>query len=99
MRSADSSNPSSPYSLSSPSSGAGLAKVPKIELHVHLEGAVRAKDLLEMAARNGVGLPADNEADLARLYRFRDFAHFVELWAMTTAAIRTQQDFEQVVLG
>ncbi len=30
------------------------APAPKIELHVHLEGAVRPRALLEIAARNGV---------------------------------------------
>jgi aminodeoxyfutalosine deaminase len=90
MRSAD---------LSTDASSDRLVPVPKIELHVHLEGAVRAKDLLEMAARNGVSLPAGSESELAELYRFRDFDHFVELWLMTTSAIRTEQDFRQVVLG
>ena len=32
---------------------------PKIELHVHLEGTVRAATLLQIARRNGVPLPAD----------------------------------------
>ena len=85
--------------LSTDESSNQLAPVPKIELHVHLEGAVRAKDLLEMAARNGVTLPADSESELAELYRFRDFDHFVEMWLMTTSAIQTERDFRQVVLG
>lgn len=72
---------------------------PKIELHVHLEGTVGPRDLLEMARRNGVGLPADNEDDLAGLYVYRDFEHFLELWLMTTSAIRTERDFRQVVLS
>ena len=42
---------------------------PKIELHVHLEGAVRPKDLFDMATRNRFPLPVGNEAELARLYR------------------------------
>src|ERR1700722_4421788 len=75
------------------------APTPKIELHVHLEGAVRPKDLLEIAARNDVELPADNEADLERLYEFRDFDHFTELWVMTTSAIRTERDFRHVVVS
>src|SRR5580658_6823748 len=85
--------------LSTDASSDRLVPVPKIELHVHLEGAVRAKDLLEMAARNGVTLPADSESELAELYRFRDFDHFVEMWLMTTSAIQTERDFRQVVLG
>jgi aminodeoxyfutalosine deaminase len=73
--------------------------VPKIELHVHLEGAVRPRALLEIAKRNGVALPADNEADLARLYEFTDFDHFIDLWMMTTHAIHTEVDFRQVVVS
>lgn len=72
---------------------------PKIELHVHLEGAVKPRDLLEIARRNDLSLPADNETDLARLYEFRDFQHFLEMWLITTNVIRTERDFKQVVLS
>jgi aminodeoxyfutalosine deaminase len=71
---------------------------PKIELHVHLEGTVRARTLLQIAARNGVALPADSEDGLAGLYEFRDFAHFIEAWVLTTGALRTEHDFRQVVV-
>ncbi len=71
---------------------------PKIELHVHLEGTVRAETLLQIARRNGVPLPADSVEGLAGLYRFRDFAHFLEVWLLTTGALRTEQDFRQVVV-
>lgn len=81
-----------------PSSHA-TSPTPKIELHVHLEGALRPKDLLEIASRNGIALPADNEADLTNLYRFRDFDHFIELWMMTTSVIRMERDFRDVVVS
>src|SRR5882757_10037961 len=71
---------------------------PKIELHVHLEGTVRPSTLLEIARRNDVALPAENLEGLAELYRFRDFAHFIEVWVMTTAALGTAADFRQVVV-
>ncbi len=71
---------------------------PKIELHVHLEGTVRAETLLQIARRNGVALPADSVEGLAELYRFRDFAHFLEVWLLTTGALRTYRDFRQVVV-
>jgi len=72
---------------------------PKIELHVHLEGAVRPAALIEIADRNGVELPARDVDALAELYRFRDFDHFIELWMMTTHAIQTEVDFRQVVVS
>jgi aminodeoxyfutalosine deaminase len=71
---------------------------PKIELHVHLEGTVRAGTLLQVARRNGIALPADSEKGLAELYEFRDFAHFIDTWVLTTGALRTEQDFRQVVV-
>jgi aminodeoxyfutalosine deaminase len=71
---------------------------PKIELHVHLEGTVRAGTLLRIARRNDVSLPADSVEGLARLYEFRDFSHFIEVWELTTCALRTADDFRQVVV-
>ena len=71
---------------------------PKIELHVHLEGTVRAGTLLQIAGRNGVPLPAGTVEGLAALYEFRDFAHFLEVWLLTTGALRTEADFRQVVV-
>ncbi len=70
---------------------------PKIELHVHLEGTVRPRTLLEIAARNDYALPADTEEGLAEIYDFRDFAHFIEVWILTTNALRAEADFRQVV--
>ena len=66
---------------------------PKIELHVHLEGTVRPDTLRAIAKRNDYALPDDLES----LYRFRDFAHFIEVWILTTNALRTAEDFRQVV--
>jgi aminodeoxyfutalosine deaminase len=71
---------------------------PKIELHVHLEGTVRPRTLLEIARRNDYALPASDEDGLAELYDFRDFAHFIEIWVLTTNALRRPEDFRQVVL-
>jgi len=71
---------------------------PKIELHVHLEGTVRPAAMLQIARRNGVALPADSVEEMARLYEFRDFPHFLEVWVLTTGALRTERDFRQVVV-
>lgn len=71
---------------------------PKIELHVHLEGTVQPATLLQIAERNGLGLPADNESDLAELYRFRDFEHFIKVWMMTTNVLLESRDYHQITL-
>ena len=67
---------------------------PKIELHVHLEGTVRADTLRAIAKRNDYALPDDLES----LYRFRDFRHFIEVWILTTNALQTEDDFRRMVV-
>ena len=71
---------------------------PKIELHVHLEGTVRAETLLEIARRNDYALPADTVEGLSALYEFRDFDHFIEIWVLTTNALRTRDDFRRIAV-
>jgi aminodeoxyfutalosine deaminase len=71
---------------------------PKIELHVHLEGTLRPERLLEIARRNDYPLPADSVEELRRLYGFRDFDHFIEVWILVTNALRSADDFRQLVV-
>jgi len=71
-----------------------LLRLPKAELHVHLEGSMRPAVLLELARRNGVELPADDEEGLARWFRFRDFDHFVQVYLTCSRALRTPEDFQ-----
>ena len=70
---------------------------PKIELHVHLEATVAPSTLLDIARRNNYPLPATSVSELAELYRYRDFDHFMEVWTLTTNALRRYDDFRQVV--
>src|SRR3982074_2462553 len=56
-----------PKGLKSAPEASGPHSYPKIELHVHLEGTVRAGTLLQIARRNGIALPADSEAGPAGL--------------------------------
>ena len=71
---------------------------PKIELHVHLEATVRPETLLEIARRNDSPLPATTVAGLRSLYRYRDFDHFIEVWTLTTNALRRYDGFRQIVV-
>jgi aminodeoxyfutalosine deaminase len=71
---------------------------PKIELHVHLEGTVRPETLLEIARRNGYALPVDSVEDLRALYEYRDFAHFIEVFMLTSGALEHEDDFRQIMV-
>ena len=67
--------------------------MPKVELHVHLEGSIRPATLLQLAQRNGVRLPAQDEEGLRDFYRFRDFGHFIEGYVTVTGCLRTPDDY------
>jgi len=71
-------------------------RMPKVELHVHLEGAIRPATLLRLARRNGVRLPVRDEDELRDFYRFRDFAHFVAVFEMITGCLRTPDDYRLI---
>jgi aminodeoxyfutalosine deaminase len=71
-----------------------MTPFPKIELHVHLEGTVRAPTLKEIAKRNDYALPDD----LDSLYAFRDFAQFLTTFELTASALQHYDDFRQVVV-
>lgn len=73
-------------------------RMPKAELHVHLEGSIRPATLLRLARRRGVALPADDEAGLARWFRFRDFDHFVEVFLTCSSCLREPEDFHLLAL-
>lgn len=74
-----------------------IAAVPKVDLHVHLEGSIQPATLLMLAERHRVDLPADTEEGLRNWYRFRDFHHFIEVYVAITKCLRTVEDFELIV--
>ncbi|MFQ5527359.1 MAG: adenosine deaminase, partial [Thermoanaerobaculia bacterium] len=71
-----------------------IRRMPKAELHVHLEGSIRAETLLELAARRGVNLPADDVDGLERWLEFRDFDHFLEVYLTISRCLRDPEDFQ-----
>jgi adenosine deaminase len=74
-----------------------IRRMPKAEIHVHLEGSVRPATLLELARRNGVQPPAGDEAGLREFFLFRDFPHFIEVYIAVCSCLRTPEDFATIV--
>lgn len=73
------------------------AAIPKVELHVHLEGSIQPLTLLELARRRHVDLPADDPEGLRRWFRFRDFEHFVHIYLTCCRCLRDPEDFQLVM--
>jgi adenosine deaminase len=78
---------------------AHLRRMPKVELHVHLEGAQHPDTIWAMAKRNGVELPVNSPEAWRAFYQFRDFAHFIEVYIAASRAMRTPQDFYDMTVA
>lgn len=68
--------------------------LPKAELHLHLEGAIRPATAMELAARNGVALAQG--ARVETLYRYDGLAGFLAVYGAIARAVVTEDDFRRI---
>jgi len=73
-----------------------IQRMPKVELHVHLEGSIQPETLLTLAERNDIKLPAKSLEEMREWYQFSDFAHFIDIYFVICNCIRTPNDFELI---
>jgi aminodeoxyfutalosine deaminase len=73
-----------------------LERVPKAELHIHLEGSILPATLLRIARRNKVDLPVSTVAEMQEWFTYRDFAHFIEIYMTITHCLKTAIDYEEI---
>ena len=73
-----------------------ITQMPKVELHVHLEGSVHPQTLLKLAKRHNIILPADDLEGLREWYTFRDFDHFTRIYMAISGCLRTAEDIELI---
>jgi aminodeoxyfutalosine deaminase len=76
-----------------------IARLPKAEVHLHLEGTISAETLWSMAKANHVALPVGSFAELKGLYQFTSFDRFIELWLAMCSCLRTSDDYGRMVDG
>jgi adenosine deaminase len=70
-----------------------LERMPKIELHLHLEGAIPLEALWELIIKyNGTGEVTSIE-ELKKKFQYSDFPHFIETWIWKNGFIREYEDF------
>jgi adenosine deaminase len=67
--------------------------LPKAELHLHLEGAVAAPTVIELARRHGIDIPDFGGG--SDLYDFKDLAAFLKVYDIVCRCMRTPEDFHR----
>lgn len=73
-----------------------IEAMPKVELHVHLEGSMRLATLIELAHKNKRPLPANTPEALQQMLKVADFAQFVQLYKLLIHTLATEDDYERI---
>ncbi len=67
--------------------------VPKVEIHLHLEGAIPHEALWELIGKYGGDQSVPDQDSLAGRFACRDFGHFIETWKWKNRFLREYEDF------
>jgi len=70
-----------------------LEELPKVELHLHLEGAIPLPALWELVVQHGGDPDVPDFAALEARFAYRDFPHFLRVWSWKTRFLREPADF------
>ena len=70
-----------------------LRRLPKAELHIHIEGSLEPELIFRLAARNGVALPYASVEALRAAYAFSDLQSFLDIYYAGASVLLHEQDF------
>ena len=70
-----------------------LNDLPKIELHLHLEGSLEPELMFSLAHKNGLDLPFDSIEEVKEAYNFSNLQDFLDIYYQGANVLQTEQDF------
>ena len=70
-----------------------IRRLPKAELHIHIEGSFEPELMFEIAQRNGVRIPFDSVDAVRAAYDFEDLQSFLNIYYQGMAVLQREQDF------
>jgi adenosine deaminase len=70
-----------------------IQRMPKAELHLHIEGTLEPELMMALAERNGVELPYSGVDEIREAYNFSDLQSFLDIYYAGAQVLRERQDF------
>ena len=70
-----------------------IEKIPKAELHVHLEGTFEPELMFEIAQRNQISIPYKSVEEIRNAYEFSNLQDFLDIYYAGAGVLQTERDF------
>ncbi len=70
-----------------------VERLPKAELHLHIEGTLEPELMLELASRNRIALPYKSPEEVRKAYQFSDLQSFLDIYYQGTQVLLHDRDF------
>jgi len=70
-----------------------IKRLPKCELHIHIEGSLEPELMFALARRNGIKLPYASVDAVRQAYQFRQLQDFLDIYYRGMSVLLTEQDF------
>ncbi|MEZ9411530.1 adenosine deaminase [Vibrio lentus] len=70
-----------------------IKKLPKVELHLHIEGTLEPELMFELAKRNNVSIPFENPDQVREAYQFHNLQSFLDIYYQGANVLIHQRDF------
>lgn len=76
-----------------------IQRIPKAELHLHIEGTLEPELLFALAERNGVKLKYNSIDELKRAYSYENLQDFLDIFYAGAAVLQHERDFYDLTLA
>jgi adenosine deaminase len=76
-----------------------IARLPKVELHMHIEGALEPELMFTIAGRNGVALKYDSVDAVRKAYHFGNLQSFLDIYYDACSVLLHEQDFYDLTMA
>jgi adenosine deaminase len=70
-----------------------LRRLPKVELHCHVEGTLRPATVIDLAAQHDIALPT---TDVGQIYEYQTIYEFLEIFRLVNSTVIDRDDFARV---
>lgn len=74
-----------------------IRKLPKAELHLHIEGTLEPRMMFDLAERNGIELPYPDVESVEAAYKFRNLQSFLDIYYQGAGVLHTPDDFYDLI--